>query len=145
VPVVVHALHHLLDALLVARVRGADEEVVRGVDARQQVEEALRVAVGELPRRYPLLLRDACDRLAVLVGAGEEEHLLAALAVVAGEDVRADGRVRMPEVRRRVHVVDGRRDVEGHRGRRRLAAGGSRPLPERGRRPGGGRARSSRA
>ena len=80
------------------------------------------VAVGELLRRDALALGDLRDRLAVLVGAGEEEHVLAALAVMAGEDVGADRRVRVAEVRRRVHVVDGRRDVEGHGGRQRLAA-----------------------
>ena len=40
VPVVVHALHERLDALLVARVARADEEVVGGVDARHQRLEA---------------------------------------------------------------------------------------------------------
>ena len=53
------------------------------------------------------------DRLAVLVGAREEEDVLAALAVVARHDVGGDRRVRVPEVRRRVDVVDRRRDVEG--------------------------------
>ena len=50
------------------------------------------------------------DRLAVLVGAREEEHVLPALAVVAGEDVRPDRRVRVAQVRRRVDVVDRGRD-----------------------------------
>ena len=107
---------------MVPRVGGADEEVVRRVDARQQVEEPLRVAVRELLRRDPLGLRDLRHRLAVLVGPGEEEHLLAALAVMPREDVRPDRRVRVAQVRRRVHVVDGRRDVVGHGGGQRLAA-----------------------
>ena len=50
VAVVVDRLHELLDRALVARVRGADEEVVGDVDARDQRLEALRVAVGELLR-----------------------------------------------------------------------------------------------
>ena len=100
---------------LVARVGGADEEVVGDVDARHQRLEALGVAVGQLLRRDALALGRLRDRLAVLVGAGEEEDLLAALAHVAGEDVGADRRVRVPEVRRRVDVVDRRGDVEGHR------------------------------
>ena len=115
VPVVVDALHDLLDARLVARVGGADEEVVGGVDARHQVLEAARVAVGELARGDPLALGRLGDRLPVLVSAGEEEDLLPALAHVAGEDVGADRRVRVPEVRGGVDVVDRRRDVEGHR------------------------------
>ena len=54
------------------------------------------------------------DRLPVLVGAGQEEHVLAALAHVPGEDVGADRRVRMAEVGLGVHVVDRRGHVEGH-------------------------------
>ena len=123
VPVVVDALHDVLDAALVARVGGADEVVVGDVDARHQRLEALGVAVGELLRRDALALGRLRDRLAVLVGAGEEEHLLAALAHVAGEDVGADRGVRVPEVGRGVDVEDRRGDVVGHRRRRTLAAG----------------------
>ena len=115
VPVVVHALHERLDALLVARVARADEEVVGGVDARHQRLEAGGVAVRELLRRHALALGRERDRLAVLVGAREEEHVLPALAVVAGEDVGPDRGVRVAEVRRRVDVVDRGRDVEAHR------------------------------
>ena len=114
VPVVVHALHEGLDALLVARVARADEEVVGGVDARHQGLEAGGVAVRELLRRHALLLGRERDRLAVLVGAREEEHVLPALAVMAGEDVRPDRAVRVTEMRGRVDVVDRGRDVEAH-------------------------------
>ena len=65
-------------------------------------------------RRDALALGRLRDRLAVLVGAGQEEDVLAALAHVAGEDVGRDRRVRVPEVRLGVDVVDRRRDVEGH-------------------------------
>ena len=64
------------------------------------------VAVGQLARRDALALGDVGDRLAVLVGAGEEEDVLAALAHVAREHVGGDRRVRVAEVRLRVHVVD---------------------------------------
>ena len=132
VAVVVDALHDLLDPLLVAGVGGADEEVVGRVDARHQVLEAGGVAVGQLLRRDALALGGERDRLAVLVRAGEEEHDLASLAHVAGEDVRPDRGVRVTEVRCRVDVVDRGRDVEGHLGRRRLAARGLRAPGGRG-------------
>ena len=61
------------------------------------------------------------DRLAVLVGAGQEEDVLTALAVVAGEDVGGDRRVGVAQVGGRVYVVDGGGYVEGH-GRFRLLA-----------------------
>ena len=65
--------------------------------------------------RHALALGRLGDRLAVLVGAGQEEDLLAALAHVAGEDVGADRRVRVAEMGRRVDVVDRGGDVVGHR------------------------------
>ena len=58
------------------------------------------------------------DRLAVLVGAGQKEHVLAPLAHVAGEDVGGDRRVRVTEVRLGVDVVDRRGDVVATRRRR---------------------------
>ena len=62
----------------------------------------------------PLALGRQRDRLAVLVGAGEEEDVLAALAHVAGEDVGGDRRVGVAEVGLGVDVVDRRGDVEAH-------------------------------
>ena len=83
---------------LVAR---ADEEVVGDASRRAgSARHALDDPVGVLLRREPLLRGDAGDLRRVLVDAGEEERLVAALAVVAREDVRRDRRVRMPDVRR---------------------------------------------
>lgn len=70
------------------------------------------VAVGELARRDPLAFGDLRDRLVVLVGAGQEEDLLAALAHVPREHVGGDRRAGVTEVRLRIDVVDGRRDVK---------------------------------
>ena len=72
------------------------------------------VAVGQLARRDALALGDLGHRLAVLVGAGQEEDLLAALAHVARDDVGGDRRVGVAEMRLGVDVVDRRRDVEAH-------------------------------
>ena len=73
------------------------------------------VAVRELARRDALALGDLGDRLAVLVRAGQEEDLLAALAHVARDDVGGDRRVRVAEMRLGVHVVDRCGYVEAHR------------------------------
>ena len=73
-----------------------------------------RVAVGQLLRRDPLALGRRLDRLAVLVGAGEEEDVLAALAHVAGEDVGRHRRVGVAEVGLGVDVVDRGGDVVRH-------------------------------
>jgi hypothetical protein len=98
----------------VLRVRGADEEVVGRVERPRQVTEALRVLVGELARLDAEPLGRLGDRLAVLVGAREEEDVFAALAHVPREHVARDRGVGVAEVRLRVDVVDRRGDVVGH-------------------------------
>ena len=59
-----------------------DEEVVRRLDQPHHVLELRRVPIGQLLGADPLPLGRELDRLAVLVGAGEEEHVFAALAHV---------------------------------------------------------------
>ena len=73
---------------------------------------ALRVA--QLAGGDAELLRRQGDRLAVLVGPGEEEDVLAALAHVARQHVGGDRRVGVAQMRLAVHVVDRRGDVVGH-------------------------------
>ena len=111
VPVVVELLQESLDEALVLLVARADEEVVRRVEALRELTPDDRDLVGVLLRRQSLLRGDAGDLGRVLVDPGQEERLGATLAPVAGQDVRRDRRVRMPDMRGRVHVVDRRRDV----------------------------------
>ena len=115
VAAVVDPLQELLHTRLVPLVRRADEEVVRRVHAHGHLLERGGVSVDELLQVQPLLLRDPRDVRAVLVRPGQEEGLLAPLTQVTHEDVRCDRRVRVADVRGRVDVVDGRRDVEAHR------------------------------
>ena len=84
----------------------------RNAERRGQLLEADVVAVAQLARGDHPALGHLGHGLAVLVGAGEEEHVLAPLAHVAREHVSRDRRVRVPEVRRVVHVVDRRGEVE---------------------------------
>ena len=95
-------------------VGGADEEVVRRAELRQQRLEALGVLIGQLLRLDAERVRRVGDRLAVLVGARQEEHILAALAVVTRHRVGGDRRVGMPKVWGRVDVVDRGSHVKGH-------------------------------
>jgi hypothetical protein len=69
----------------------------------------------QLERRDSLRRGGQRDRLAVLVGAGEEERRLAAGARVAGHHIRGDRLVGVPEVGHGVDVVDRCRYVVGHR------------------------------
>ena len=110
------ALNHLLDLGDVLGIGRADEEVVGGADALAHVAKARGVEVDELPRGQALALRRLSDRLAVLVGTGEEEDVLAALAVVSGEHVGGDRRVGVAEMWLGVDVVDRGGDVVAHGG-----------------------------
>ena len=114
--VVVDPLDHLGDLGGVARVGGANEEVIAGVDDRHQLTELLGISIRELLRGDSLALGGGLDRLAVLVGSGQEEDVLAALAHMAGEHVGGHRRVRVAEMRLGVYVVDRGGQVVGHRG-----------------------------
>ncbi len=114
VAVVVDPLQEVADELLVPVVARADEEVDLGVEPLWELTPRHGDPVGVLLRGEPLLLRDAPDLRRVLVYAREEERVRAALTVEADENVANRGRVRMPDVRRRVDVVDRRREVEAH-------------------------------
>ena len=101
----------LLDEPLVPVVARADEEVVGDVEAGGERPPRLDDPVGVLLGLEALLGGDARDLRRVLVDAGEEERLTPALPLMARHDVRCDRRVRVPDVRGRVDVVDRRRDV----------------------------------
>src|SRR5215210_878418 len=122
VPVVIDALDDLLHPIHVPLVCGADEEVVGGVDLGRHLLEAGREAVAQLSRCDALGLRLLRDGLPVLVGSGQEEDLIAALAVVSGQDVGGDRRVGVPQMGLAVDVVDRRGDIEAH-GRLSIAYG----------------------
>ncbi len=114
VAVVVDPLEEVLDERLVALVARADEEVGVRIQTVQEARASARRSGRRTPLAEPLLLGDARDLGGVLVGAGEEERLVAALPAMTHEDVRRDRRVRMTDVRRRVDVVDRCRQVEAH-------------------------------
>ncbi len=97
-----------------AGVGGANEEVGLDLEQGQEGLEARSVAIGQLSRADSLALGGQGHRLAVLVRPGQEEHVLPALAHVAGQDVRPDGGVGVPQVGGGVDVVDGGGDVEAH-------------------------------
>ena len=100
---------------LVLGVGRADEEVVGRVDAPRQVLELGRHLIDVLAWREPARLGGLGDLGAVLVGAGEEEDVVALLAMEAGEDVGGDRRVGVTQMRLAVDVVDRGGDVVAHR------------------------------
>jgi len=112
---VAHLRGHLLDACLVLWVGRGDEEVVGGLQMRCQRTEALGIAICQLVGLDAERVGRVGDRLAVLVGAGQKEDVLAALAHVPREHVDGDRCIGVAEVRLGVDVEDWRGYVEAHR------------------------------
>ncbi len=105
-------------AALVPVLGGADEVVVADVERLQHRLPVLGdQPVGPLLRGDAGALRRPQDLLAVLVGAGQEPHVLAPLPVPPADRVGGDRRVRVPDVWGVIDVVDGRGDVERLAGR----------------------------
>jgi hypothetical protein len=96
----------------VAGFGGADIVVVGDAHALPERLELGGDLVGELLRRDAGGSGGALDLLAVLVSAGEEEGVVAEQAVAAADDVGGDGGVSVADVRARVDVVNGGREVE---------------------------------
>ena len=76
-----------------------DEEVDRRVQPSRQLLPGADDLVGVLLRLEPLLGGDPRDLVRMLVHPGQEEGLLASLAVMAHEDVRRGRGVGMADVR----------------------------------------------
>ena len=80
---------------------GADEVVVGEAERLGHGAEAGRVAVGQRARAEALLDRRLLHLEAVLVGAGQEEHVLAVEPLEARDRVGRDGLVGVADMRRR--------------------------------------------
>ncbi len=114
VPVVVDALEEAADELLVAVIRRSNVEVGLGSDGLRQRAPHLADAIDVLLCLEALLLSDSVDLRRMLVHPGKQERVVSPLTVMPDEDVGRDRRVRVPEVRGRVHVVDRRGQVVAH-------------------------------
>ena len=95
-----------------ARLGRADEVVVGEAEQPRHLAKALGVAVGELARRQALLGGRLLHLEAVLVGAGEEEHVLAVEPLEARDGVGRNRLVGVADVRLAVGIGDRGRDVE---------------------------------
>jgi hypothetical protein len=113
VPLVVQPLDQLLDRLGVALLGGADEVVVGDLQPLPHLTPAGNHLVAPLDGGHAVGLGGLGYLLAVLVGSGEEEDLLAGEPVVTDQEVGVYGRVGVPDVGNIIHVVDGCSHIEG--------------------------------
>ena len=91
----------------------ADEAVERDVQALVHLLEPAGVARGDFQRRHFLGLRGLDHLQAVLVGAGEEEHILAVEPLKARQRIGRDRLIGVTDMRHAVRVGDRGRDVVG--------------------------------
>jgi len=106
----------VLDRANVIRIRGANEAVVGDAQFFPSTAEDSGHAVGKGVRIRALGFCGLGDFVAVLVGPGQKESLVADQAVIPRDGVPNDRRVRMPDVRLGIDVVDGGRNrVVRHR------------------------------
>ena len=113
--------------------RGADEAVERHVEPLVHLPEAAGIARGEFGDAKPLALGGLHHLQAVLVGAGQEEHILAVEPLKPRQRIGRDRLVGVADVRNAVGIVDRGGDEIGVAlgGERRLG-GGSRLRARRG-------------
>ena len=115
IAVLIHLAEDLLDGLHMIIVRRADEAVVGDVHQLPEVQDALRArddVVDELLRGDARGLGLVFDLLAVLVGAGQEHHVVALQPLIAGHGVGRHGAVGMADVQLRRGIVDRRGDIK---------------------------------
>ena len=115
VAIVIHLLEDLLNGLHMVVIRGADEPVVGDVHQLPQIQHAagaLHNVVHELLGGDPGLLGLVLDLLTMLIGAGEEHHIIALEPLEAGHGVGSHGAVRVADVEFGRRIVDGRGNVE---------------------------------
>ena len=115
IPVLVHLFKDFLDGGDMVSVGGADEAVIADIHQLPQIQHT---AGGDDDVVHKLLGRDpglpglVLDLLAMLVGAGEEHHLAAGQALVAGHGIGSYRAVGLANVETAGGVVDGRGDIK---------------------------------
>ena len=92
--------------------RGADEAVEGDVEALIHLLEAAGIAGRKFRRRQALVLRGLDHLQPVLVGAGQEEHVLAVKPRKTRQRVRGDRLIGVADMRLAVRIGDGGGDVE---------------------------------
>ena len=105
------------DGAVMARLGGADEVVVRAIELFHHGLEARHVALDQLARRQVFLGRGLQHLDAVLVGAGEKEHVAAVEPHEARDGVGRDRLIGVADMRRAVRIGDRGGDVIGLAGR----------------------------
>ena len=111
VAVVVDPLHEGLDGVDLSGLGGADEVVEADLQQVPGLAVAVGVQLGVLGGRAASCFGRPRHLLAVLIGAGEEEHLVADQTVPTGQRIGGERGVRVADVGGVIDVIDRGRDV----------------------------------
>ena len=102
----------LLHAGSVPRLRRPDVVIIGDAHPVPELAKAVRYLIGKLLRSDAGRGRRALNLLPMLVCPRQKQGVVAKQAMSPGEHVRDQRRVGVPNVRARVHVVDGRGEVK---------------------------------
>ena len=108
-----HPLPDFLDRAMMLLLGGADEAIEGDIQPLIHLLEPRGIARRQFHRRQVLLLRGLDHLQAVLVGAGQEEHVLAVEPLKARQRIGRDRLIGVADMRRAVRIGDRGRDVEG--------------------------------
>ena len=111
IPLVVKFLKDFRDRLLVFRVGGADEFVIRSAHQVPDLPDFPRDFIHILLGRHPRLFRFFLDLLAVLVRARLEKYVVAFLALEPCNRVRQNRFISVPDMRFSRRICNRRRDI----------------------------------
>ena len=103
----------LLHGARLAILSGAHEVGVVDIQRLPRIGEGGGEGIAPGLRGHAVLLGGLGDLLAVLVGAGDERHVVAVHTLVASNGVGGHRGIGGTQMRRGVDVVDGRGDAEG--------------------------------
>ena len=117
-------LQHRTHDTLVTVIRGGGPAIETHVQLVPKRGEVLRDAFDKLRRALPRLFGALLHLLAVLIHAGEEVHLASREPLKPRHDIGEHLFIRVADVRRRVGVINGGRDVEGLHGAPFMPSGG---------------------
>ena len=97
--------------MMLARLGSANEIVIGYLERLPQVLEQRRLAVAPRLRRIePIFLGRFGDLFAMLVHAGEEFNVVAHCSTITSLHIGENRRIRGAQMRRGVHIIDGRGD-----------------------------------
>ena len=128
IAILLHPVPDRLNRTMMRRFRGADETVERDVEALVHLLEPQRVAGRDFHGRQVFSFGGLDHLQAVLVGAGEEKHVLAVEPRKARQRIGRDRLIGVADMRQAVRIGDGGGDVEDVSARRGRPGRGSYPL-----------------